>query len=166
MRILGIDPGIGTTGWSVVEPSGHQAILEAAGTITTTLGLATAYRLAELCREIRTLIKRFKPREMAVERLFFSRNVTTALKVSEARGIVLLAAAEYNLPIYEYTPLQVKLAVTGYGKATKQQVGRMLLHHVQGAAIPNQDDAADAVAVAVTHVTSRTTISLQNLVGV
>lgn len=155
MRILGIDPGIGITGWSILEPSGQRCTLVAAGTITTIPKTPTPERLVVLHRSLLEIITTYTPDEMAIEKLFFSRNVSTAMSVSEARGVLVLAAAGQNLPVHEYTPPQVKLAVVGYGKATKRQIMLMLHHHLVGAQVPSQDDAADAVAIALTHAATR-----------
>lgn len=155
MRILGIDPGIGITGWSVVDCERRSTcILAAAGVVATAPNTPVPTRLVALYAQIQKLIATYRPSELAIEKLFFGANVTTAMAVSQARGVVLLAGAQANLPIYEYTPMQVKMTITGYGKASKQQVNGMLHHHVGGAAIPKQDDAADAVAIAVTHITA------------
>ncbi len=150
MRILGIDPGIGITGWSIVSFE-RQCHLEAAGTIETKPNSPQPERLVALYDQLTHLLDRYSPQELAIEKLFFAKNVTTAMSVSQARGTVLLACAQRSLGIYEYTPAQVKQAVVGYGNATKQQINVMLPHHVTGAPIPKQDDAADAVAVVVTH---------------
>ncbi|MEK7184054.1 MAG: crossover junction endodeoxyribonuclease RuvC [Patescibacteria group bacterium] len=155
MRILGIDPGIGITGWSIVQTTGNSTLLlEAAGIISTTPNSVTHHRLVTIYSQMTQLIQRFQPTELAIEKLFFAKNVTTAMAVSQARGVVLLAGAQSQLPIFEYTPLQVKMTITGYGKATKQQVNAMLSHHIKGATIPKQDDAADAIAIAITHLAS------------
>lgn len=153
MRILGIDPGIGITGWSIVVPTSRATHrLEAAGIISTTPNTPAHERLVALYSQMGQLITQFQPAQLAIEKLFFAKNVTTAMVVSQARGVVLLAGAQAKLPVFEYTPMQVKMTVTGYGKATKQQVSAMLPHHIEGAAIPKQDDAADAIAIAVTHL--------------
>lgn len=157
MRILGIDPGIGITGWSILRIDQPQPHLEAAGIITTTPNSPIPGRLVALHRELSDLLGRYEPTELAVEKLFFARNVTTAMTVSQARGVILLAGAQRALPVFEYTPLQVKMAITGYGKATKQQVSTMLRQHLRES-IPKQDDAADAIAIALTHVTARTSV--------
>ncbi|MBI4023162.1 crossover junction endodeoxyribonuclease RuvC [Candidatus Berkelbacteria bacterium] len=151
MRILGIDPGLGTTGWSVIELGPQHPWLIAAGTITTTKNAPTPGRLVVLEREVVKLIATYRPGQAAVEKLFFAKNVTTAMVVSQARGVTLLCCARAALEIFEYTPPQIKQAITGYGNAPKAQVIDMLSHHVQGASIPRQNDAADAVAVALTH---------------
>lgn len=157
MRILGFDPGIGITGWGIVEPSGARCTLVAAGIITTAPNSPSPERLALLHESAAGLIRQYRPTELAIERLFFSRNVSTAMSVSEARGVLVLAAAQASLGVFEYTPPQVKLAVTGYGNAVKRQVISMLEHHLVGATVPRQDDAADAVAIALTHAASRAT---------
>lgn len=154
MRILGIDPGIGTTGWSVVDVVDSQPRLVAAGTIQTNVSSVHAARLTSLFGEVTQLIQTYQPTDLAIERLFFAKNVTTAMRVSEARGVMLVAAALADLTIAEYTPLQVKLAVTGYGQASKRQISDMLRHHLTGATLPTQNDAADAIAVALTHSSS------------
>lgn len=150
MRILGIDPGIGITGWSIVDQL-ESAQLVAAGTIETKPKSPTATRLVAIHDQLTALLDKFSPNQLAVEKLFFARNVTTAMAVSQARGIVLFGCASAGLSIYEYTPLQIKQAIVGYGRATKPQVNKMLSHHINGP-IPKQDDAADAIAVAITHL--------------
>lgn len=159
MRILGIDPGIGTTGWGLIEPAGDRCTLHAAGIIQTVPNSPVAGRLEVLHREMLALLDTYEPDELAVEELFFSKNVSTGIQVSHARGVILLAAAQRNVPIFEYTPPQVKLAIVGYGNAKKGQVADMLIHHVTGAAVPRQNDAADAIAIAVTH----SAVALQRL---
>jgi crossover junction endodeoxyribonuclease RuvC len=165
MRILGIDPGIGITGWSIIDCERRTSLsLSAAGVVTTTPNTPIHERLVVLYAQIQKLISAYQPSELAIEKLFFAKNVTTAMAVSQARGVVLLAGAQVGLPIFEYTPLQVKMTITGYGKASKQQVNAMLHHHIGGAVIPKQDDAADAIAIAVTHITSLVTLHAQTRV--
>lgn len=151
MRILGIDPGIGITGWSVLDHVQKSPTLIAAGIIKTNVRDVHSYRLLCLMREAQQLIVTYQPNDLAIEKLFFAKNVTTAMKVSEARGVILVAAAQAEMTIHEYTPLQVKQSVTGYGQASKRQVIDMLKHHLVGVSLPTQDDAADAVAIALTH---------------
>ncbi len=155
MTILGIDPGIGITGWSILA-AGRPAKPEliAAGIISTTPNTPTHERLVTLYRQIGQVLEQYSPSVLSIERLFFAKNVTTAMAVSQARGVVLLAAAQAALTVHEYTPLQVKMTITGFGQASKRQVAAMLPHHVAGAPIPKQDDAADAVAIAVTHLSA------------
>lgn len=156
MKILGIDPGTATTGWSLIEPHPSQdPVLIAAGIITTSPNEPLATRLVVIHDNLDQLIKQYQPDQLAIEKIFFARNVTTAISVSQARGVILLTAAQHQLTISEYTPLQVKLAIVGYGRATKNQINQMLKNHLrQGTEIPKQDDAADAIAVAITHIIS------------
>lgn len=158
MRILGIDPGFGITGWSILDVSSSPT-LAAAGIIKTNVNEVHALRLSRLRRECVALLSSYKPDAVSIEKLFFAKNITTAMKVSEARGVLLATMAEHTLSIYEYTPMQVKQAITGYGNATKRQVIDMLRHHLPGSVLPSQDDAADAVAIALTHATNHATLT-------
>jgi crossover junction endodeoxyribonuclease RuvC len=152
MRILGIDPGTATTGYGVVdEDSQGQLISVAYGTIITPASMAVEKRLLSIFDELKKLILLYKPQSAAVEKLFFYQNVTTAMAVSQARGVVVLSIAQAGLPFGEYTPLEVKQAVTGYGKADKQQVQQMVKALLNLESIPKPDDAADALAVAICH---------------
>ncbi len=149
--ILGIDPGLATLGWGVVETlQGRQRLIDY-GCILTTPQQRFPERLKQIGENMRALLQNYRPEEIAFEELFFARNVTTALTVGAARGVAVAACAEYTDKLYEYTPMQVKQAVVGYGKAEKQQVQQMvkLLLHMEGIARP--DDAADAIAIALTH---------------
>lgn len=147
--ILGIDPGIARVGYGVVVQDRGHLHLRAYGTIETSQRLPQAERLRQIHNSILKLIADFRPRRVAVEKLYHSKNVKTALSVGEARGVILLAATEENVPVAEFSPQEVKLAVTGYGKAEKGQVQRMLrlLFHLEQP--PSPDDAADAIALAV-----------------
>jgi crossover junction endodeoxyribonuclease RuvC len=147
--VLGIDPGTALTGFGVVEREGSRLRAIEYGTVETRAGNTDGERLVAIHAGVRELIERHHPVLVAVERIFFSRNVQTAFSVGQARGVVLLAAAEARLPIYEYTPNEVKMAVTGYGRASKEQVQRMVRTVLGLAAIPTPDDAADALAVAI-----------------
>jgi crossover junction endodeoxyribonuclease RuvC len=151
--VLGLDPGIAITGYGLVEesPEGDLRCI-AYGTVTTPAGQPTPSRLLSIDRELGALIGKYEPDVVAVEELFFARNVTTALTVGQARGVAILSAARAGVPVREYKPMQVKQAVTGYGQAPKTQVQEMvrLLLHLDH--VPRPDDAADAVAVAVCHV--------------
>jgi crossover junction endodeoxyribonuclease RuvC len=147
--VLGIDPGTALTGFGVVEREGSRLRAIEYGTVETHAGTSDGERLVAIHRGVAELIERHRPALVAVERIFFSRNVQTAFSVGQARGVVLLAAAEAELPIYEYTPNEVKIAVTGYGRATKEQVQRMVRTVLGLASIPAPDDAADALAVAI-----------------
>lgn len=149
MIVLGIDPGLATTGWGVVQRSGSRVALVDYGVISTKKTTDHAYRLLLIHKELKVLIKKFSPELIAVEQLFFHRNVTTALKVGEARGVVLFTAAQTKLRLLEMTPLQVKQSITSYGRADKQQVQRMVKAILGMKEIPKPDDAADALAIAL-----------------
>lgn len=148
MRILGIDPGLGRTGYAILEQDKKDIRLIECGCITTKAGADEAQRLLEIKEDLTSIIKKFKPEAAAVEKLFFQTNVTTAMSVGQARGIALLACAEGKLKITEITPLQVKLAATGYGKADKKQVQAMVVKLLKLKSVPKPDDAADACAIA------------------
>lgn len=150
MRILGIDPGTGILGFGVIDVSGGKTQLVDAGVIRTPVKEDDAVRLETIFQELSDIIVQTKPQIMSVEKLFFARNVTTAMTVSQARGVVLLCARLNNLKIYEYTPMQIKLAVAGYGKADKKQMQEMVRVLLKLKEIPKPDDAADALAAALT----------------
>ena len=155
MRLLGIDPGVAITGYSIVEDQEGNFRLQASGVIRTGSKLPPEQRLEEIYDHVQNLILLHKPEALAIERIFFSKNVRTAFQVGEARGVVILAASKSGLPVYEYTPLQVKQAVAGYGKAEKSQVQRMVQILLRLAKAPAVDDEADAMAVALCHLQSR-----------
>ncbi len=150
--VLGIDPGTAITGYGLVHGEREALSLVEYGTITTPAGEPLAARLVLLYRGLLDLIERHRPDAVAVEELFFAHNARTALAVGQARGVVLLAAANAGLPVYEYTPLQVKQVLTGYGRAEKAQVQRMVRWLLHLDHIPQSDDAADALAVAICHL--------------
>ena len=153
--VLGIDPGTAITGYGVVGRTADDAfVLLACGVIRTAAETPMAQRLLELHTDLRALIAEFKPDVMAVEKLFFGRNVTTAITVGQARGAILLAAALAGLEIAEYTPAEIKQAVSGYGNADKQQIQQMVQYLLNLDDIPRPDDAADGVAVALCHLQS------------
>ena len=151
MIILGIDPGLATLGWGVIEAERGRQRLVNYGCILTTPHQRFPERLKQIGEDMRMLLETYKPEEIAFEELFFAKNVTTALTVGAARGVALAACAEYTDKLYEYTPMQVKQAIVGYGKAEKQQIQQMvkMLLHMEDIARP--DDAADAIAIALTH---------------
>jgi len=151
MRILGIDPGTGILGFGVIESSKGKVQLVDAGVIRTPVKEDDAVRLLTIYEELTDLIAHNKPACMSVERLFFARNVTTAMTVAQARGVVLLTAQQAAIPIHEYTPLQIKQAITGYGKAEKKQMQEMVRVLLKLKDVPKPDDAADALAAAITH---------------
>lgn len=150
MRILGIDPGSGIIGFGVIEKGRKPKMLDA-GIIKTTIGAETSARLLEAYEGMKEILADVKPDVAAVEKLFFSQNVTTGMKVSQTRGVILLALAEAEIPIYEYAPNEIKMAMTGYGHAKKAQIQEMVKVQL-GLKKRPQDDAADALAVALTHL--------------
>jgi len=154
MLVLGIDPGTAITGYGLVKGEGDDLTLVAYGAITTSSDWPLPERLQRIYRELMALIEDRQPTAVAVEELFFSKNVRTALSVGQARGVALLAAANAGLPIHEYTPLQVKQAIAGYGRATKDQVQQMVRMLLALDSVPQPDDAADAIAVAICHIHS------------
>lgn len=151
MVILGIDPGLATLGWGVVEKQQGRERLMDYGCILTTPKQRLPERLKQIGDDMRALLQRFKPEEIAFEELFFAKNVTTAFTVGAARGVSIAVCADYTSDLYEYTPMQVKQAIVGWGGAEKRQVQEMvkLLLHMED--IPRPDDAADAIAIALTH---------------
>ena len=154
MRILGIDPGIGRTGWGVIETKNSKLTTQNFGCIETEAGIDVEKRLQILYEALINIIREEKPDVLAIEDLFFNTNAKTALTVGQARGVVLLAAAQSGFSISVYTPLQVKIAVTGYGRAEKGQVGQMVKTILKLSSIPKPDDTADALAIAITHAFS------------
>lgn len=148
MTILGIDPGIGRMGYAIIKTNGSKTTLAECGCITTPAKTAEATRLLEIKQDLETIIKKWKPEVLCIESLFFAKNSTTAMSVGQARGVAMVIAAEHGLDIVEMTPLQVKIAITGYGKAEKTQVQKMLVTLLKLKKIPKPDDAADAAAIA------------------
>ncbi len=149
MKVLGIDPGTATTGFGVVEQTSRTLTFIDAGVIQTSKESLMPDRLETIFAELTELVLQHRPDFMAVEQLFFARNVTTAMTVGQARGVILLVAAKQHVPVREFTPLQVKMAVTGYGQAKKDQVQQMVKNILKLKVIPRPDDAADALAVAI-----------------
>ena len=155
MRVLGIDPGIARTGWGVVRVENGKFKVESYGCIETSPKKNVEKRLEEIYTEILKLIKKYSPESIAIEELFFNTNAKTAFVVGRARGVILLACSQKNLNLAVYTPLQVKIAVTGYGRAEKAQVGKMIKTILNLKTIPKLDDTTDALAVGLTHLFSR-----------
>ena len=151
MRILGIDPGFATVGWAVIDSDRGRLQPVAYGAITTPAHTNFESRLLMIKRDLETVIDKYSPTEMAIEELFFNTNITTGIAVAEARGVILCTAYEKGLRISEYTPLQVKQAVVGYGKAEKRQVIAMVTSILKLKSAPKPDDTADAVAIAICH---------------
>lgn len=156
MIILGIDPGIAIVGWGVVEYSGSKFTTLGYGSIETPAGMKTEERLSLIFDGIRELINKYKPSHMAVEELFFNTNQTTGIRVAEARGVIIMCAHKMGVKVFEYTPLQVKQAVVGYGRAEKKQVITMVTMMLGLQKPPKPDDTADALAIAVCHAHSGT----------
>ena len=163
MVILGIDPGVATVGFGIISETGGVPKPKRYGVISTPAGMRLALRLKQINSDVAELIKLFKPDAIAVEELFFNTNLKTAVSVAHGRAAVILAGEEYGIPMYEYTPLQVKKAVVGYGRATKNQVMEMVRQLLAMEQIPKPDDAADALAIAICH--ARTANSLLNIQG-
>lgn len=154
MRIMGIDPGYAIVGWGMLDYQASRFKMLEYGAVTTPAGLPIADRLEMIYRDLSLLFDRFSPDGVAVEQLFFNTNHTTAIAVAMARGVILLCAKQHNVELFEYTPLQIKQAVTGYGKAVKKQVMEMTRMILNLEEIPKPDDAADALAVAICHAHS------------
>ncbi|CAN5521989.1 crossover junction endodeoxyribonuclease RuvC [soil metagenome] len=151
--VIGVDPGTASTGYGVVGQTFEREFeLLACGVIRTDSKQLMHLRLLELYQDFRKIIGEFNPDEIAVEKLFFGRNVTTAITVGQARGTILLAAAQSGLPIAEYTPAEVKQAITGYGNADKRQIQEMVQRLLNLTQLPHPDDAADGVAIALCHL--------------
>lgn len=154
MRVLGIDPGYAIIGYGAVDYNANRFKIVDFGAITTKAGELFSNRLLEIYHETDRIIKQIAPNAMAIEKLFFNTNTTTAIDVAQARGVILLAAKLNNVPVYEYTPLQVKSSVTGYGKAEKKQVMEMTKSILGLSSVPKPDDTADALAIAICHAHS------------
>lgn len=158
MRILGIDPGIAIVGFGLIESNRGSVRMLQYGAVTTEAGLPLATRLVQIENDMTALIAQLKPNEIAVEELFFSKNITTGIAVAHGRGVILCTAERLGVPIFEYTPMQVKQAVAGYGLADKKQVMDMTKRLLKLKAVPNPDDAADALAIAICHARSATSL--------
>ena len=158
MRILGIDPGIGTVGFGVVDAEKSKNTYIACGVISTPPNSPLSPRLDMIYNDLNELIVTFAPDAISVEELFFSKNITTGIAVAHGRGVILLSAYRSGVPVYEYTPMQVKQAVVGYGNAKKQQVIYMVQRLLDMKQPPRPDDAADALALAICHARSSTSI--------
>ncbi len=163
MVVLGIDPGYAIVGWGVIDFSGSTYRPKAFGAITTQAHTDFNLRLQQIYDDMITILKNSKPDAVAIEKLYFSTNVTTAILVAQARGVILLAAQQCGVKVFEYTPLQVKVAVTGYGKAKKPQVMEMTRRLLHLKEVPKPDDTADALAIAITHTHASGTALRQNM---
>ena len=158
MRILGIDPGYGITGIAVIEAQGCNIQLLKCGAITTPPGADFSARLEMIYEDMRQLLETTKPEAVAIEELFFGQNVTTGIGVAQSRGVILLAIRQAGVPVFSYKPMQVKQAVVGYGNATKHQVQDMTKRLLHLEKLPKPDDAADAIAIALCHARSSTSL--------
>jgi len=152
MIVIGIDPGLATVGFGVIRNEKDIITPVSYGCIRTSAEKQAAERLLEIYSEISTLFEKYSPEVIAVERLFFNKNVTNAMGVSEARGVIFLAAQQKNIPVFEYTPLQVKQAITGSGRADKKQMQEMIRRLLNLDEIPRPDDAADGLSIALCHI--------------
>lgn len=162
LRVLGIDPGTAIVGWAVLEEDNGIVSPVAFGHISTSKEKATAERLLEIASDLKEIIEKHRPQEAAVEDLFFFKNAKTVIKVGQARGAILLTLEQLNVIINEYTPLQVKQALTGYGRAEKSQIQAMTKNVLRLKEIPKPDDVADAIAVALCHINSRKMRNISN----
>lgn len=152
MRIIGIDPGTGILGFGVIDFMPNKSLkLVDAGVITTPAGTPLDQRLLDIFDSLTEIVETTKPDAMSIEKLFFAQNITTAISVSHARGVAMLVGARAGLPIAEYTPLQIKQTLTGYGRADKKQIQEMVRIHLKLGEVPKPDDCADALATAITH---------------
>ncbi len=151
MRILGIDPGYATIGYGVVDYDKNRFDTVGFGAITTPAGDPFPKRLNDIYDDMLSIIEKYKPDELSIERLYFNTNTTTAIDVAQARGVIVLSAEKSGIHVFEYTPLQVKQAITGYGKAEKRQVMEMVKSFLRLSKVPKPDDTADALALAVCH---------------
>lgn len=164
MIVLGIDVGFAICGWAIVEKvTGKKAVLHDFGIIETHKDEAIPFRLQKLHKGLTELIIHYKPKEIAIEEIFYFKNQKTVVNVAQARGVILLTAELHKLDIYGYTPLQVKQSLTGYGRAEKKQMQKMVQSYFKLESIPKPDDAADAIAIAVCHINSSTILKHDRL---
>lgn len=154
MRILGIDPGYGITGYSIIDYIGNKFKLIASGAIKTEAKMSFPLRLSEIFTDMNTIIDEYQPDAISVEELFFNNNVKTAINVAQARGVILVVGCQRGIPTYEYTPLQVKQSVVGYGRADKIQVQKMVKTILNVETLPKLDDITDSMAIAICHAHS------------
>lgn len=158
MRIFGIDPGIATIGFAVLDSARNTIHLQTCGVIKTPAHTSLSSRLNSIFLDLEDLLQRFQPDAVSIEELFFNTNITTGISVAHGRGVILLACERAGIPVFEYTPLQVKQAVVGYGRAEKKQVMEMVRKICSLDEVPRPDDAADAVALAICHAKSSTSL--------
>ena len=151
MKILGIDPGMAIVGYGLIEYNGSKPVLLASGSIQTNKNLSDAKRLLEIFNDLSTVIEKYTPDCASVENLFFFKNQKTVIPVAEARGVILTVLEKFNVPIYSYTPMEVKQVLTGYGRAEKKEVEQMVKISLETDILPKLDDTVDAIAIAICH---------------
>ncbi len=154
MKILGIDPGLGIVGYSVIEYDEEKPVLLHSGSIQTQKGTRESARLLEIFEDMNTIVEKYKPDCAAIEKLFFFRNRTTVMPVAHARGVILTVLEKFKVPIYEYTPMEVKQVLTGYGRADKKEVEQMVKISLGVDNLPKLDDTVDSIAIAICHTRS------------
>lgn len=155
MKILGIDPGMAIVGYSLIEFNGEEVALLHSGSIRTSKDEPEAKRLLEIYEDMTTLVEKYRPDEVAIEKLFFFKNQTTVMPVAHARGVILAVLAKYEIPIYEYTPIEVKQVLTGYGRADKKEVEHMVKLSLGVEELPKLDDTVDSIAIGICHTRSK-----------
>ncbi|MFA6306175.1 MAG: crossover junction endodeoxyribonuclease RuvC [Candidatus Gracilibacteria bacterium] len=161
LRVLGIDPGTATTGWAIISEKNGEFSAEAYGCIETKKGRSDEERILEIAKDLKKIISKYNPQEAAIEKLFFFKNQKTIIEVAQSRGALLLTLSQNKVKISSYTPLQVKQALTGYGRAEKKQVQLMTQSILRLKCLPKPDDVADAIAIAICHLNSRKLNSLK-----
>lgn len=151
MKILGIDPGMAIVGYSIIDFDGDNVVLLTSGSIKTSKNNTESQRLLEIFEDISTIIQKYEPDMASIEKLFFFKNQKTVMPVAAARGVIMMALEKYGVPIYEYTPMEVKQILTGYGRAEKSEVGQMVKIALNCESLPCLDDTVDAMAIAICH---------------
>ncbi|MEI3271522.1 MAG: crossover junction endodeoxyribonuclease RuvC [Candidatus Gastranaerophilaceae bacterium] len=154
MKILGIDPGMAIVGYSIVDYDGKNIELEHSGSIQTPKGERESARLLEIFNDMTSIVEKYKPDVCAIEKLFFFRNQTTVMPVAHARGVILIVLEKFGIPIYEYTPMEVKQILTGYGRASKKEVEQMVKIALESEKLPKLDDTVDSIAIAISYTRS------------
>lgn len=154
MRIIGIDPGMAIVGYCIIDINDNENLLITSGSIQTCKTKNESARLLEIYNDISTIIEKYNPEVASIEKLFFFKNAKTVMPVAQARGVILMAIEQFNVPIYEYTPMVVKQVITGYGRATKDEVGRIVEMSIKYEKLPKLDDTIDSIAIALCHARS------------
>lgn len=154
MKILGIDPGMAIVGYSIVDYDGKNIELEHSGSIQTPKGERESARLLEIFNDMTSIVEKYKPDVCAIEKLFFFRNQSTVMPVAHARGVILTVLEKFGIPIYEYTPMEVKQILTGYGRASKKEVEQMVKIALESEKLPKLDDTVDSIAIAISYTRS------------